>query len=68
MSNYAKSRGIAGIIINPGDIIVGDSDGIIAIDPKNAAELAKAYKERKLQKIAVYVPFFLDSQAHSIIE
>ena len=29
MSNYAKSRGIAGIVINPGDIIVGDSDGLL---------------------------------------
>mgnify|MGYP000578704552 CR=1 FL=1 len=33
MSNYAKSRGIAGIAINPGDIIVGDSDGLLAIGP-----------------------------------
>ena len=33
MSNYAKSRGIAGIAINPGDIIVGDSDALLAIGP-----------------------------------
>lgn len=33
MSNYAKSRGIAGIAINPGDIIVGDSDGLLVIGP-----------------------------------
>lgn len=39
MSNYAKSRGIAGIAINPGDIIVGDSDGLLAIGPdKHTAE------------------------------
>lgn len=38
----------AGIIINPGDIIVGDSDGLIAIRPEHAKELAekaKAYHE-----------------------
>ena len=37
--NFPVSFG--GIIINPGDILVGDSDGLIAIDPKNAEELAK---------------------------
>ena len=38
----------AGIIINPGDIIVGDSDGLIAIRQEHAKELAekaKAYHE-----------------------
>lgn len=38
----------AGIIINPGDIIVGDSDGLIAVRPefaKELAEKAKAYHE-----------------------
>ena len=34
----------AGIIINPGDIIVGDSDGLIAIRPEHAKELAKIAK------------------------
>lgn len=34
----------AGIIINPGDIIVGDSDGLIVVKPENAAELAKKAK------------------------
>lgn len=46
--NFPVSFG--GIIINPGDILVGDSDGLIAIDPKNAEELAKiakAYHEGK---------------------
>ena len=31
----------AGIIINPGDIIIGDSDGLIAVRPEYAAELAE---------------------------
>ena len=34
----------AGIIINPGDIIVGDSDGLIAVRPEHAKELAEAAK------------------------
>ncbi len=32
----------AGIVINPGDIIVGDSDGLLAIRPdEHTAELAE---------------------------
>ena len=34
----------AGIIINPGDIIVGDSDGLISVRPEHAKELAEAAK------------------------
>ena len=34
----------AGIIINPGDIIVGDADGIIVINPQYAKEIAKKAK------------------------
>ncbi len=34
----------AGIIINTGDIIVGDSDGLIAVRPEHAKELAEAAK------------------------
>lgn len=47
----------AGIIINPGDIIVGDSDGLIAVRPEHAkelAELAKAYhasEEKQMEGI-----------------
>ncbi|HJB34813.1 MAG TPA: RraA family protein [Candidatus Blautia merdipullorum] len=47
----------AGIIINPGDIIVGDSDGLIAIRPefaKELAETAKAYhggEEKQMEGI-----------------
>ena len=47
----------AGIIINPGDIIVGDSDGLIAIRPefaKELAEKARAYhagEEKQLEGI-----------------
>ena len=34
----------AGIIINPGDIIVGDADGLLVIRPEDAEELAKKAK------------------------
>ena len=37
--NYPVSFG--GIVINPGDIIIGDADGILVIDPKYAAEIAE---------------------------
>ena len=50
MSNYAKSRGIAGIAINPGDIIVGDSDGLLAIRPdEHTAELAEIARKTIMQ-------------------
>ena len=47
----------AGIIINPGDIIVGDADGLLVIRPEDAEELAKKAKawhdseERQLEGI-----------------
>jgi RraA family protein len=34
----------AGIVINPGDIIVGDADGLLVVRPEDAAELAKKAK------------------------
>lgn len=32
-------------VINPGDIIVGDQDGVVVIDPKDAYDISKAAKE-----------------------
>ena len=34
----------AGIIINPGDIIVGDADGLLVVRPEDAEEIAKKAK------------------------
>lgn len=34
----------AGLVINPGDIIVGDSDGLLVIDPNYAEEIAEKAK------------------------
>ena len=61
---YKNGRGemnfpvsFAGIVINPGDIIVGDSDGLIAVKPeyaKELAELAKTYhasEEKQMEGI-----------------
>ena len=44
----------AGIIINPGDIIVGDADGLLVIRPEDAEELAKkarAYHENEEKQL-----------------
>lgn len=40
----------AGIVINPGDIIVGDSDGLLVIDPKYAKEIAEKAKATNLSE------------------
>ena len=52
------AESFAGIVINPGDIIVGDSDGLLAIKPdEHTAELAEiarnyhAGEEKQLEGI-----------------
>jgi regulator of RNase E activity RraA len=39
---------IGGILVYPGDVILGDSDGIIALRPNIALEAAKLGKEKEL--------------------
>lgn len=39
---------IGGMIVNPGDIILGDCDGIIALPPKVAMDAARLGKEKEL--------------------
>jgi regulator of RNase E activity RraA len=44
----------AGIVINPGDIIIGDSDGLIVVRPEDAAEIAaksRAYFEGEQKQL-----------------
>ncbi len=48
---------IGGLVVNPGDLIVGDEDGIVAISPAVAAELLpaiRAQEERERVKIAKF--------------
>lgn len=37
-----------GVVINPGDILVGDEDGIVVIRPEDALELVKKTKDKNL--------------------
>lgn len=35
---------VGGVVVKPGDILVGDADGIVVIDPKEAAEILEKAK------------------------
>jgi regulator of RNase E activity RraA len=41
--NFPASCG--GIVINPGDILIGDGDGVVVIKPEEAAELAETTRK-----------------------
>ena len=43
---------VGGMLINPGDIVLGDSDGIVAFSPEQALEIAKLGKEKVAQEQA----------------
>lgn len=43
---------IGGMVINPGDIVLGDSDGVVAFSPNQALEIAKLGKEKLAQEQA----------------
>ena len=44
--NFAVSCG--GVVVNPGDILVGDEDGIVVIKPEDAPELLKKAQAKQL--------------------
>jgi regulator of RNase E activity RraA len=37
---------VGGMQVNPGDIIVGDADGLVAVAPAQALEIARLSKEK----------------------
>lgn len=39
-----------GIVVKPGDILVGDADGIVVIDPQDAPEILKKAREKYKQE------------------
>lgn len=41
-----------GVVINPGDILVGDADSVIVIDPKDAPDILKKAKAKAAQEVA----------------
>jgi len=41
---------VGGMVVNPGDVIAGDSDGIVAIPPAEALEVARLAKEKVAQE------------------
>jgi RraA family protein len=48
---------IGGLVVNPGDLVVGDEDGVVALSPAVAAGLIpaiRAQEERERTKIANY--------------
>lgn len=39
-----------GVVVNPGDIVIGDADGVVIVPPKHAEEIAaKAWKKHKTE-------------------
>lgn len=65
---------IGGQLVNPGDIIVGDRDGILAIPPENAQEIYEAVmkvleKEKQITaniKKGSYVRPWVDAKLHEL--
>lgn len=43
---------VGGMLVHPGDVVVGDSDGVVAIPPAEALEVARRAKEKVAQEQA----------------
>lgn len=42
-----------GLVVNPGDILVGDSDGVVVINPDDAAEVLKKAQEQNVKEAQI---------------
>ena len=45
---------LRGVVIKPGDIILGDDDGVVAVDLDEAPGILEASKKRESQEAAVF--------------
>jgi len=43
-----------GIVIEPGDIVIGDADGLVAIAPRDAAAVVQAAQKKSLSEQAIF--------------
>jgi regulator of RNase E activity RraA len=56
---------VGGMLVNPGDIICGDRDGLIAIPPHLAEQVAQAANEKKQLEDAKRIQFAGRTTVHS---
>ena len=56
---------VGGMLVNPGDIICGDRDGLIAIPPHLAEQVAQAANEKKQLEDAKRIQFAGKTTVHS---
>jgi len=56
---------VGGMLVNPGDIICGDRDGLIAIPPHLAEQVAQAANEKKQLEEAKRIQFAGRTTVHS---
>lgn len=54
-----------GQVVFPGDILVGDKDGIVVIRPKDAEAVAKAAQEKKAKEDKTFASMKADWQAYA---
>jgi RraA family protein len=45
---------ISGVVVNPGDIVVGDDDGVVFISPSDARQVAAASRKKAADEAAVF--------------
>jgi RraA family protein len=43
-----------GVVVNPGDILVGDGDGIVVVSPRDAAAIREKAKAKHAKEVAIF--------------